>query len=124
MQLSPLSCSGLQRETERGAARRGGGRELTDNGLREAQGRKNGLMRQAESCLPSHLISGQNYFSAALVAELLVTAAPHVRFSFHSTSPLMPRRHVNTNQRTRARTNADVHTHKHTLLFQTLGRFN
>lgn len=82
MQLSPLSCSGLQRETERG-----GRRELTDNGLREveggggAQGRKNGLMRRAESCLPSNLISGQNYFSAALVAELLVTAAPHVLFS-------------------------------------------
>lgn len=80
-------------------------------------------MRQAESCLPSNLISGQNYFLAALVPELLVTAAPRVLFSL---SPLMPRRHVNTKQRTRACANADVHTraHKHTLLSQTLGRFN
>lgn len=110
MQLSPLSCSGLQRETERGAVWRRAEEEESSliMGGRKwggwAHGRNNRLMKLAESCLSSNLISGQNYFSAAFIAVMRHSCSPRALFAVHSTSHFMLHCHVNTKQRTHTRT--------------------
>lgn len=119
MQLSPLSCSGLQRETERGAVWKGGkGGEQEESslimGARKwggwAHRRTNGLMRLAESCLPSNLISGQNYFSAAFIAVIRHSCSPRALFSVHSASPFVFHCHANTKQLTHKCTCAHTQT--------------